>query len=210
MKTILPWILAVAFAACAVSFYLSGSAKDAQLAEAREQVQQLDTLRSQIDDLQKQASGQNDQIASMRKDNDELLSLRSKVRQLTDEKAQLSKQLQNSQAQVVQSQAEVQQVQARASENANSIAEQRLLQIKQAQDAVNGCINNLRLIDGAKQQWALENNKTANDIPQPHDLLSYFPSHMMPECPGGGRYTINAVGTPPTCSIAGHTMQQQR
>jgi hypothetical protein len=25
-----------------------------------------------------------------------------------------------------------------------------------------------------------------------------------PSCPSGGKYTFNAIGTAPTCSIAGH------
>jgi hypothetical protein len=29
----------------------------------------------------------------------------------------------------------------------------------------NACINNLRQLDGGKQQWALEYRKTTNDIP---------------------------------------------
>ena len=34
----------------------------------------------------------------------------------------------------------------------------------------NACINNLRIINGAKQQWALENNKSAEDVPTAQDL----------------------------------------
>ncbi|MGZ5545111.1 MAG: type II secretion system protein, partial [Limisphaerales bacterium] len=37
----------------------------------------------------------------------------------------------------------------------------------------NACINNLRLIDGAKQQWALEQKKTSTDIPVDTDLVVY-------------------------------------
>jgi hypothetical protein len=63
------------------------------------------------------------------------------------------------------------------------------------------------MIDAAKQQWALEKNKTANDIPQPQDLLPYFgPNAQLPQCPGGGRYTLNAVSIAPTCSIPGHML----
>jgi hypothetical protein len=38
----------------------------------------------------------------------------------------------------------------------------------------NACINNLRQIDAAKQEWALENDKTADAIPTEQDLLPYF------------------------------------
>src|SRR5436190_10174403 len=37
----------------------------------------------------------------------------------------------------------------------------------------NACINNLRQIDGAKQQWALENGKQAADVPAGTDIDDY-------------------------------------
>lgn len=70
----------------------------------------------------------------------------------------------------------------------------------------NACINNLRQIDGAKQQWALEKGKTATDVPTWDDLKPYL--RGIPHCPAGGTYTINAVGTPPQCSIPGHVLPQ--
>jgi hypothetical protein len=73
------------------------------------------------------------------------------------------------------------------------------------------CINNLRQIDGAKQQWALENNKTSNDVPTMDDLRIYMgrgPQGVIPRCPGGGTYLLGRVGEDPRCSIGGpsHTM----
>jgi hypothetical protein len=73
---------------------------------------------------------------------------------------------------------------------------------------LNTCINNLRQIDAAKQQWALENDKTADTIPPAQDLLQYLSNMVFPVCPSGGTYTINAVGVPPTCSIPGHVLPQ--
>ena len=68
----------------------------------------------------------------------------------------------------------------------------------------NACINNLRQIDGAKNEWALEKNKKATDVPTKEDLLPYLRS--WPVCPQGGTYTIGAVGDKPTCSIPGHEL----
>jgi predicted RNase H-like nuclease (RuvC/YqgF family) len=68
------------------------------------------------------------------------------------------------------------------------------------------CINNLSQIDAAKHEWALELNKTANDIPTAQDLLVYLPGGTFPVCPSGGTYTIGAVGVAPTCSIPGHVL----
>ena len=207
MKAILPWILAVGFAVAAGAMYISKSSADAELAKAREEAQQADALHGQLDDAQKQVAALNDQVTSLSKDNEELLRLRNQVRQLADEKAQLAKQAQSAQSQAERSQAEVQRVQQATSENARVMAEQQILQMKQNQAVINTCINNLRMIDAAKQQWALEHNKAADAVPTPPEIAPYLPNRQMPECPGGGRYTINAVGARPTCSIAGHVLQ---
>jgi len=67
------------------------------------------------------------------------------------------------------------------------------------------CIANLKQIDAAKEQWAMENKKTSTDTPSFTDLV---PEYMKaePKCPAGGTYTIGKVGTNPTCSIAGHAL----
>jgi hypothetical protein len=71
----------------------------------------------------------------------------------------------------------------------------------------NACINNLRIIDAAKQQWALEKGKTATDVPTQADLMPYLSRNgQFPRCPQGGTYTINAVNEHPTCSIPGHVL----
>jgi len=68
----------------------------------------------------------------------------------------------------------------------------------------NACINNLRQLDSAKQQWALEQGKKTTDVPTKADLLAYL--HQWPVCPQGGTYTIGAVNEPPTCSIPTHVL----
>jgi hypothetical protein len=69
----------------------------------------------------------------------------------------------------------------------------------------NACINNLRMIEAAKQQWALEKGKKDGDVPTQDDLMPYLSGHW-PVCPQGGTYTIGAVGEPPTCSIPDHKL----
>jgi chromosome segregation ATPase len=89
---------------------------------------------------------------------------------------------------------------------------QQLQAVQQQADAAlkqqNACINNLRLIDAAKQQWALEKNQTAAALPVAEDLLPYLKDGVFPSCPAGGLYSINAVGEAPTCSVAGHVLGQ--
>ena len=67
----------------------------------------------------------------------------------------------------------------------------------------NACINNLRQIDAAKDQAALENGLADGD---PVDPAPYIKSGM-PMCPvATGVYTIGPVGTDPVCSIPGHEL----
>ncbi len=68
------------------------------------------------------------------------------------------------------------------------------------------CISNLRQIDGAKQQWALENKKTDTDTPTREDLKPFLRDKQFPICPAGGTYTFNRVSAPPQCSHAGHKL----
>ena len=75
----------------------------------------------------------------------------------------------------------------------------------------NACLNNLRIIDAAKQQWALEKSKTADAIPTVQDIAPYLKldaNGNVPGCPSGGTYTLNAVGELPSCSVAGHVLPQ--
>jgi prepilin-type N-terminal cleavage/methylation domain-containing protein len=71
----------------------------------------------------------------------------------------------------------------------------------------NACINNLRQIDGAKQQWALENKKTSSSgAPTSTSLSPYLgrgTAGNWPSCPANGTYTINSISTTPTCSLSG-------
>lgn len=72
---------------------------------------------------------------------------------------------------------------------------------------MNLCINNLRQIDSAKQQWARENKKQDTDTPTAQDLAPYL--KVQPKCPAGGVYTIHAVGEKPSCSIPNHQLPSE-
>jgi len=70
------------------------------------------------------------------------------------------------------------------------------------------CQENLAKIDGAKEQWALETNQATAAACTIGSLFvsgtpdsSYLKSS--PTCPGGGTYTVGAIGTAPTCSVGG-------
>src|SRR5882762_3934618 len=65
----------------------------------------------------------------------------------------------------------------------------------------NACINNLRQLEGAKDQWMLDHHKTRNDIPTWEDLRPYLNGQHVPlTCPAGGNYKIGKVAEQPTCT----------
>jgi len=70
----------------------------------------------------------------------------------------------------------------------------------------NACINNLRQMDGAVQQWALENGKKSS---APYTLSVLKPylkldsDGNLPGCPANGFYSAGSTVTnPPTCSLS--------
>jgi len=75
----------------------------------------------------------------------------------------------------------------------------------------NTCINNLRQIDAAKQQWALETRQPGSAEPVATDIDPYLGRNASTAglvCPAGGTtatfaasYVINAVTNVPTCVI---------
>jgi prepilin-type N-terminal cleavage/methylation domain-containing protein len=67
---------------------------------------------------------------------------------------------------------------------------------------MNACISNLRQIDGAVQQWALEMKKDAGSPVSYSDISSYLKNSVT--CPSGGTtfddsYTITSVDATPVC-----------
>ena len=72
--------------------------------------------------------------------------------------------------------------------------------------AAESCRANLRQMASAKRTWALERNKTTNDIPVWSDIGPYLKAVPL-ECPRGGTYTLGRAGQVPTCSAPGHTIE---
>ena len=73
----------------------------------------------------------------------------------------------------------------------------------------NACINNLRQIDAATQQWALENNKSGSASVNNTVLTPYLgrgSAGQWPTCPSGGNYTVTTVNAKPSCNIANHVL----
>jgi len=74
---------------------------------------------------------------------------------------------------------------------------------------MNACINNLRQIDSAKEQWALAANKTTGATVGATEITAinlYIKGESTPSCPAAGTYTYYNVGTNPDCDITDHDM----
>ena len=63
---------------------------------------------------------------------------------------------------------------------------------------LNACLNNQRQISGAKDEYALDNNNAT-----PTTINQMVPTYISksPSCPGGGGYTVEALGTDATCNV---------
>ena len=214
-----------------LSVFSSGCGKEAEQARQRAE-KELETVRAELEAARSERANFQNETARLRKDNEDLLRLRNEVRQLRDAQKQLTQQVQTAKSEVqrVQAQAQAAQAQAAQAQAAQAQAAQAqalalVTNVAQAltpeqqafarrygltlatpEQQANACINNLRQIDSAKQQWALENRKTAETIPIATDIAPHLKDGV-PKCPGGGAYTLNAVGAHPTCSIPGHALQ---
>jgi hypothetical protein len=66
------------------------------------------------------------------------------------------------------------------------------------------CVNNLRQLDAAKEQAALDQNVRNGDKITEQEVSTYLKKGFAGlVCPKGGRYEINAIGEDPSCSEHG-------
>jgi chromosome segregation ATPase len=163
---------------------------------------QMRQMQKDLDELKNSNTGlQASEILRLRKQNEiytnRLARAQSAIDQLVAELDQTGQQLATARTALQLQQDHLQQLQA----------ENRL--VTDAGLAIihrNTCINSLRQIDAAKNQWALEKNKTVDAVPTVKDLLPYLKDGVFPVCPDGGTYSINSVDAVPTCSVAGHSL----
>jgi len=75
---------------------------------------------------------------------------------------------------------------------------------------MNACINNLRQMDGAAQQWALETKQPAGGSVASSHITPYLKldsTGNLPGCPGGGSYSTTwTLDVHPTCSLSSQTI----
>jgi len=216
MKYLIPWVCVAALLAGVYVLYSSNKQKDADIAQLREEGKDLPQLRLDGEDAKK-LPALNAELARLRKDSEDLLRLRSEVGQLQADKKQLAAQLQKAQTQFGSAQQQLGNAQQEQQRLAAQVAEQaRAAQAQADAQAQNqnqsrvqaaACVANLRQIETAKQQWAVENNKPVGSLPTPADIAPYLPGKAFQlACPAGGNYALNAVGALPTCSVPGHAI----
>jgi prepilin-type N-terminal cleavage/methylation domain-containing protein len=68
----------------------------------------------------------------------------------------------------------------------------------------NSCIANLKQMDSAKEQWAMDNKAATGAAVVMADIAGTYMKGPVtgPVCPSGGAYTVDVVGTNPSCSKA--------
>jgi RNA polymerase sigma factor (sigma-70 family) len=157
-----------------------------------------ESLRQQLDEVV-QLTEENERLsqrlaeatAAQRLPNEqrsELMRLRSEVGTLRNQKTELEKSLQQN-LQHAAVAARGQSIESLAVSHANA------------------CINNLRQIDGATEQFALENKRKFGADVSAEEISAYLRENELPRCPSGGTYTLGLVGGNPFCSIPGHSIE---
>jgi prepilin-type N-terminal cleavage/methylation domain-containing protein len=70
----------------------------------------------------------------------------------------------------------------------------------------NACINNMRQIAYAIEEWALETGQANGAAVNNTAIAQYIRGNAVPGCPGGGVFTIGNVGAVPgvTCNVHGN------
>lgn len=204
VKRVFAWACLALVLVAEIALFRAYREKDALQIELRAAQVELHQAQVELEALRTSNAGlQAAEISRLRKQNqiitNQLASLQSSLSQLSNESRSNSLHLATARTALKLQQQHMEQLQDES---------QQILDTSVAIIARKTCINNLRLIDDAKQQWALENSKPDTAQPTVKDLLPYLKDNVFPNCPDGGTISLNAVNEVPTCSIPGHTLPQ--
>ena len=216
-RTALLCLIAAVVGAGAALFFAQKekAALHAELSALREQARQMEAKSTDPKEVEK-LRAQVREAVEFKKEAEEVHRLRGEVTQLRKDKTEFEQ----AKAEVAQLRAVVQQAQKVQTENKalRELYERDVLTLQRTQqpgapggapvaNAQNACIANLKQIDGAIQQWALENRRMAKDPVDLRAILAYLKGRVLPACPAGGVYRPgSAVAGCPTCSVPGHTL----
>ncbi len=198
------WLCLALMLVAEILLFRASREKDAALTETRDTQSQMRQLQKDLDDLKNSSSGlQFAEIIKLHKQNEiytnRLAKAQAMIDQLEAESAQSAQNLATARAALRLQQQHLQDLQTE-----NKLVTDAGLTIIHR----NTCINNLREIDAAKAQWALDKNKPGDAVPTAQDLLPYLKDGVFPACPDGGTYYLNSVDTVPTCNLQGHVLPQ--
>jgi regulator of replication initiation timing len=201
------WVgLALIFVSLGLLFHANMQRSDAQK-DASDAHQQIDQLQAKLDEL-KSASVDTlkQENARLRAENQSYMQKLAKANgdltSLATDKQTLTGQLQMARQALGLQQEHLQEL---TTENQHVTAVASTATAAATAANRNTCLENLRLIDAAKQVWALDNSKDLKDVPTAQDLASYLKGNAMPVCPSGGTYTIGAMDEAPSCSVHGRS-----
>ena len=203
------WLCLAVLVAGEVMLFKANQQRDAAIVDRDKARHEAAQARADLQQFQASAAAaQGAESDRLRRENQNLAQTLTQLKNETNRLQQANRQLTQQLAAIGET---AQQQQERLQQwDAASRQARAAVQQTQSQAVIerNACIANLKLIDAAKLQWALEYNKTEDAIPTVQDLLPYFKDGVFPVCPSGGTYTINSVGQAPTCSIPGHALPQ--
>lgn len=196
-----PWVCLALMLIAEGMLFRSNHQRDQAVADLQAAQLHLQQAQAQLDGYTNSSAGQQAAlIAFLKNQNDKLTTenaaLKKNLTQLQTQNQQTAEHLTKARTALEMQQQNLQELQA---------AQQQA----QVQADANACIANLHQLEVAKAQWALDKQKGATDVPTVQDLQPYLKDGTMPVCPGGGTYTLNAAGDPPTCSLPGHVLAQQ-
>ena len=205
LKDVFLGVCIVALLASEFFLFSANRQKDALLSQLNGSKQDAAQLQTELDSLKTvSATSQSSENDRFRRENAALVqnlsAAQNTIAQLRAANQQLTGQLGTAREAVQLQQEHLQQLQA------ENQATRAAAQQSDPEAERNACINNLRQIDAAKNQWALENSKPVGAVPAEQDIAAYLKDNVIPVCPSGGAYTIGAIGVPPTCSIPGHVL----
>jgi len=200
MTKLKPAIVATVAAVAVVALVIIQHQSESRLREEnrilQEQQSKVSQLASENDRLSNILAHANREQAIQQDQIHELLKLRGEVTSLRQQSKELAHLQQENRA-------------LRAQQAAVPQQAPTSFQVALAADAAarNDCVNHLRQIDGAIQQYVLENKLSDNDSVTAEQILPYLknPDAVL-RCPSGGTYTFGSVTNVPLCSFPGHAI----
>ncbi len=194
-KTLLTATIAITAGAGIFQAHEASRLRDQAQTLQKQHTEQIQQLQGERDQAAGQLAALREDVVRLNRNADELLRLRGEVTRLRQQASEITAlRTENNQ---LRNRATVRQAEPSTTSPA---AEDPVKQL-------NRCINNLRQIDAAMQQCALEHRLTVANVLTVDQIVPYLQGTNLPACPAGGSYTFGSLTNAPTCSIPSHNVQ---